>query len=108
MGVVIVGEAVRIVGCGRWSMGDDRVGLVVADRLADRNIPNTDVTRTETPGSELATETSDDLGLLVLIDATPADRDHPAGTFEWIDYIENSNALSDCSLASSPSKVRLF
>lgn len=74
-------------------MGDDQVGLVLADRLANRHIPDTIVTRTETPGSDLAAEAGSDVELLVLVDAAPADRDHPAGAFEWLDYFDNSSAL---------------
>jgi len=75
---------VRIVGCGRWSMGDDQAGLAVADRLRHRAIPNVAVVGSEAPGTELPAGLGEAVELLVLIDAAVADERHPPGTSERI------------------------
>jgi len=77
---------VQIVGCGRWSMGDDQAGLVIADRLRRRKIPNAAIVGSEAPGTELPAGLSEAVRLLVIIDAAVADERHLPGTFECIRY----------------------
>ena len=84
---------VRILGCGRWSMGDDQAGLVVADRLLERNIPHSVIARDEAPGSEIAGGLSKGVRLLLIVDAARADEQHPPGTAEWIDYRAHPDML---------------
>lgn len=72
---------VRIVGCGRWSMSDDRAGLLVAERLQGAALPDTVVRCTEDPLLELANDELLGVQLLVVVDAAPAAADHPPGTF---------------------------
>ena len=78
--------AVRIVGCGRWSMGDDRAGLAAADLLQQRALPRTVVELDEAPGGNLATESLEGVELLIVVDAARADERHPAGTLLRFDY----------------------
>lgn len=85
---------VRIVGCGRWSMGDDQVGLVVAERLREWGIPRAVVVLDEAPGSELASGLGEGVKLLVIVDAAGADEHHPAGSSERIDYRERPEILA--------------
>ncbi len=93
MAMIPVTAAVRIVGCGRWSMGDDQAGLVVADRLLEKDLPRTVVVRDEAPGSELATGLSPDIGLLIIVDAAPADEKHPPGSSAHFDYRKQPDLL---------------
>ena len=93
MAMMLVPAAVRIVGCGRWSMGDDQAGLVVADRLREKDLPRTVVVRDEAPGSELATELTPDIGLLIIVDAAPADERHPPGSSARLDYRRQPDLL---------------
>jgi len=76
---------VRIVGCGRWSMGDDQAGLVAARRVRTL-CPQLDVCLTEEPLIELADGPGAGLEALFVIDAAPADDAHPAGTWTRIEY----------------------
>ena len=91
--MIPVPAAVRIVGCGWWSMGDDQAGLVVADRLREKNLPRTEVVRDEAPGSELATELSAGIGLLIIVDSAPADDQHPPGASVRLDYRKDRDLL---------------
>ena len=81
-----MGALVRIVGCGRWSMGDDQAGLVAAERLRRRGLPQTRVVLDESPGSGLADLNGDNAELLIVIDAARADGRHRAGSLTRIDY----------------------
>jgi len=76
-------------------MGDDQAGLAVADRLLERHLPSTVVVRTETPGSELAAEPGGEVRLLIIVDAAPADENHPAGSFELLNYRKRPGAFSE-------------
>jgi hydrogenase maturation protease len=83
--VTVVSGSVRIVGCGRWSMGDDQAGLVTAERLAGLRLPQTTVALDESPGSGLAELMEGGEELLIVIDAARADARHPEGSFTRID-----------------------
>lgn len=91
----MVPATVRIVGCGRWSMGDDQAGLVVASCLTELGLPDTLVVGDETPGCGLVPEQADGTELLVLVDAAPADDAHPAGSFARIDYRKYAELLAE-------------
>ena len=88
---------VRIVGCGRWAMGDDQAGLTVADCLRRKNLPGTAVLIEEAPGAGLADESLGEVELLVIIDAARAGCRHPAGSFRRIDYPEGLRGISAAS-----------
>ena len=77
--------SVLIVGCGRWSMGDDQAGLVTAEQLAGLRLPQTTVALDESPGSGLAELMEGGEELLIVIDAARADARHPEGSFTRID-----------------------
>jgi hydrogenase maturation protease len=77
-------EPVRIVGCGRYSMGDDQAGLIAADGLRKRRLPGVAVVSEEVPGSTLAAGLPTDVELLVIVDAARANADHPAGSHRRI------------------------
>ena len=77
---------VRIVGCGRQLMGDDQAGLGVAQYLRGLHLPDTIVVCDESPGSELAVGLEAAVGLLIVVDAAPADATHAPGSFVRIDY----------------------
>ncbi|MCC7291968.1 MAG: hydrogenase maturation protease [Phycisphaerales bacterium] len=70
-----------ILGCGRWSMGDDQAGLRVGERLRERARGRAEVLCDESPGLALAQLEGSRIGTLLVIDAAPADAAHPAGTF---------------------------
>lgn len=57
---------VLAVGCGRWMMGDDQVGLLAASQLAARGLPGVRVEIAENPDCALAVPAC---SLLVVIDA---------------------------------------
>lgn len=57
---------VLVLGCGRWMMGDDQVGLLAASQLAARNLPGARVELAENPDCALAVA---GCRLLVVIDA---------------------------------------
>ncbi|MCG3132861.1 MAG: Hydrogenase 2 maturation protease [Phycisphaerae bacterium] len=69
-----------VLGCGRWSMGDDQAGLRVAERLRGMLPPDVRVMADENPGVALLS-TVDPRDHLIIIDAAPADDAHPAGTY---------------------------
>ncbi len=79
-------DYIRIVGCGRWSMGDDQAGLALAQLLADREIEHCSITLDESPGSGLACECLDPIDLLIVIDAAHADAEHHTGSMLRLDY----------------------
>lgn len=85
---------VLIVGCGRWSMGDDQAGLLVARRLQRRPRGDVDVIASESTDALLAHPGLCDCRLLVVVDAALADTDHPPGTFARLDYTADSRRLS--------------
>jgi hydrogenase maturation protease len=62
------GAAVRIVGCGRNHRRDDQVGIRVANRLMEFDLPNTWTQASEAPGADLLVDL-EGVRLLVLIDA---------------------------------------
>ena len=72
--------AIRIVGCGRWSMGDDQAGLVVAQRLAGTLGSEIDVIAGEDPIDLLTDPDVATADLLIIVDAAAGDDAHPAGT----------------------------
>ncbi len=76
--------AIRIVGCGRWSMGDDRAGLLVAERLGVYQLPDCEILMEETP-TNLA-EPSPGVELLVVIDAARGDMRRPPGSASRVAY----------------------
>lgn len=84
---------IRILGCGHWSMTDDQAGLVTATLLAERHLPDTDVSWEECPGTALAPEELEGVELLVVIDATPADERHRCGAIDRIDYRDRQQLL---------------
>lgn len=73
-----------ILGCGRWSMGDDQAGLRVAERLRAVLPSDVSVMADENPGVALLSA-ADPLDHLVIIDAALADDAHPAGTYTVVD-----------------------
>jgi len=77
---------VRIVGCGRWTMGDDQAGLRVARRLLDRNMAQVEFCLDEDPLNALVAQDCSASGLLIVVDAARADDRHPAGTFRRLNY----------------------
>jgi len=81
-----VNTPVRIVGCGRWAMGDDQAGLLAAEGLRDASLPDASVTLEEAPGAGLADESLGEVELLIVIDAARADCRHPAGSFRRVDH----------------------
>ncbi|MCO6435884.1 MAG: hydrogenase maturation protease [Phycisphaerae bacterium] len=85
--------AVCILGCGRWSMGDDQAGLRVAELIADHALPQADVRLSESPGTDLADGSFASADLLVLIDAAPADNAHPSGSFLRLMYPRDAQRL---------------
>lgn len=91
---------VRIVGCGRWSMGDDAAGLLTAEELQRRNIANVRVVFDEAPGANLAGESDDKAELLIIVDAAREDGTHTAG--RWSKFIVADEALGH----GSPVSVR--
>ncbi|MBU0717362.1 MAG: hydrogenase maturation protease [Planctomycetes bacterium] len=93
--------SVRIVGCGRSSLGDDRAGLVVAERLLGLGMPDTVVTGDEVPGAAFMMEQDKDVGLLIVVDAAPADDSRPAGSFARIDYRQHPDMLGARSQGST-------
>jgi hydrogenase maturation protease len=86
-------KSVRIVGCGRSAMTDDRAGLVAAQQLLKRNLPCVEVVATEAPTAELADERLAEVGLLVVVDAAEADDRHPVGSNARFDYQERPEGL---------------
>ncbi len=92
---------VLIVGCGRWSMGDDQAGLLVAQRLQRRPPGDVEVIASECADAMLAHPGLSDCRLLVVVDAAPADADHPAGTFAQLDYATDGRRLSGGSQGNS-------
>lgn len=84
---------VLIVGCGRWSMGDDQAGLLVAQRLRRRPPGNIEVIASETADALLAHPGLSECRLLVVVDAAPADRRHLPGTFARLDYLTEGSRL---------------
>ncbi len=94
---------IRIVGCGRRSMGDDQAGLLVAERLWQMHLPRAEVVVDEAPGSELAGGLSEEVELLVVVDAALADAVHAAGSFERIDYRSNPQIIKSRTRADTHS-----
>ncbi len=68
---------VRVAGLGSEWAGDDAVGLVVAQRLREKNIPGVEIMIRETPDWEMFEKMEDD-DLLIFIDA--CDSGAEAGT----------------------------
>ncbi len=95
-------DSIRIVGCGRWSMGDDQAGLALAQLLTDREIEHCSVTLDESPGSGLACECLDPIDLLIVIDAAHADAEHHAGSMLRIDYHRHRELLGDTGWCENP------
>ena len=85
--------SILIVGCGRWSMGDDQAGLLAASRIRERDLPNTVVITSEDPVADLAAEDLRDLDVLIVVDAARADEQHPAGSFLRMDYQDRPRFL---------------
>lgn len=79
-------KSVTIIGCGRWFRGDDQVGLITAERVAARRIPDVVVRTTESPGTDIAAEL-EQTDLLIVIDSARSDETHPPGTWQCIDYL---------------------
>ena len=77
---------VRVVGCGRWSMGDDRAGLIVAERLRESCAGRASIVASEDPVDALTDPAVAATDLLIVIDASPASPNHPPGAFQRIDY----------------------
>lgn len=77
---------VRIVGCGRWSMGDDAAGLKAAEILADMSLPDTQVLVEESPLSAITEAGDVGAKLLVVVDAGAADARHPVGSYARVDF----------------------
>jgi hydrogenase maturation protease len=78
-------------------MGDDQAGLMVAERLHRKNLPDTTVALEEAPGAGLADETLGETELLLVIDAARADCRHPAGSFLRINYGQHPRSVSAVS-----------
>ncbi len=77
---------VCIIGCGRWMHCDDQIGLRIARRLAEVQLPNTRVVATESPSVDVAAYLDNGEALLVLVDGARADPGHPSGSWQRIDY----------------------
>jgi len=75
----------RIIGCGRWLRRDDQVGLLVAEALSARALPDADVMTSESPGSDISL-CLDGVELLVLIDAADYHGEIAPGQWRRIDY----------------------
>ncbi len=85
------GALVRVVGCGRWSMGNDQAGLLVARRLHERALDHVVVDASEQPAVDLPCEGGTPASVWVVVDCAPADAAHPSGTFTRIDYARGPN-----------------
>jgi len=83
----------RIIGCGRWSMGNDQAGLLVARRLHERGLPDAVIDLSEQPAIDLAAESHAEAELLIVVDTARADDVHPIGTFVRFDYREGPRLL---------------
>lgn len=67
-------------------MSDDRAGLMVAERL-DMLVPiDVSVSATESPGTDLPQLSCGVVDAMILVDATPADADHPPGSVERLEF----------------------
>lgn len=93
MGVADLPPAVCILGCGRWSMGDDQAGLRAAELLAARGLPGCLVRVSESPGTDLPDGSFATFDMLILIDAAPASPTHPAGTVHVFEYPRDAERL---------------
>ncbi|MCG8409065.1 MAG: hydrogenase maturation protease [Phycisphaerales bacterium] len=82
---------VCIIGCGRWLRRDDQVGLFVAQRL-EHDAVDAEIVFTEAPGTEIAHHL-ENCRLLIAIDAAEPDERHPPGTWQRIDYREESHRI---------------
>jgi hydrogenase maturation protease len=76
---------VCIVGCGRRFRSDDQVGLVVAEALQQRGIPDARIIATESPCADILT-CLDDTELLIVVDAAARKDGYAPGTCRRIDY----------------------
>ena len=97
---------VVVIGCGRRDFGDDALGALVADRLAELQLPEVDVWVEESPAVDLLDRlkwTDGGNGLLVIVDAALAGPGAPAGTWTRIDYRRQPKALRGRMSASTHS-----
>jgi hydrogenase maturation protease len=76
---------VCVFGCGRWLRRDDQAGLMVAEKLAQADLPEADVRATESPAADLIADL-DGVGLLVVVDAAQSGPNVPAGTWRRLEY----------------------
>ena len=74
-------------------MGDDQAGLMVAERLAQRAKCDALIEATELPATTLPDPDQCGAGLLVVVDASPADDRHPPGSSVRIDYGQDGERL---------------
>jgi len=84
---------VHIVGCGRWSMSDDRAGLIIAERLQNACADLGAIVASEDPVDALTDPAIAQTDLLIVVDASPATDSHPIGTFQRIDYRARREAI---------------
>jgi hydrogenase maturation protease len=75
-------------------MSDDQAGLIVAERLRRRRLPDTTILQTESPLTEFVDEAGDPVELLIVIDAAPANERHPPGSVFRLDYRERADVLT--------------
>lgn len=66
-----VGKSVQVIGVGREFRGDDGVGLLVAQWVRARNLPQVTVREEQTPGPDLAAHWEENT-LVILVDAMRA------------------------------------
>ncbi len=80
---------VIVYGCGRADRRDDQVGLLAAELLAQTPPPDTEIRVSQAPGADLLTDL-EGAGLLIVLDAAPANPALPAGRLLRIDLGENA------------------
>lgn len=118
-------NTVRVVGCGRWLRRDDQVGLLVVEAIRRMAPLPAGTMLTQAPGAELA-DVMEGCDTLILVDAAAPDADHPAGSWQAIDYIaaperlrprggENAHTIGvdsalrlAATLGTLPAVVRIF